>query len=290
MHAESAFSYNGLVFWLDVLNGTFVQYSDAGLEPISRYGLVKDTEQFCLNLLKLTITQIEQLGSRPFVPGGVDPYHKECVWTIPATLAQPFNGWLPDYGSPLRIYPYQLYDGFGATWVFKFLRNQWYGKRTFEAEGFCRSGNDLFGFKEGAMWKFNDPSPLNQNTFFGHYEDSYICFIENSAPSVIKSFENVSVEANMRPVWAHFLTEYPYIQATDLVEDDFESKEGKWYSTIMRDRLSPNISGLFDEKVITGDKLRAVSMKVILEFNVTGQQLNLNFVNDGYIPSVGHTP
>ncbi len=290
LHPESAFAYNGLVFWLDVLNGTFVQYSEAGLEPISRYNLVKDSEQFCLALLKLTNIQIEQLGSRPFVPGGVDPYHKEACWTIPATLAEPFNGYLPDYGSPYRPYPYQLYDGFGATWVFKFMRNQWQGKRTFEAEGMIRSGNDFFGFREGQIWKYNDPNPLNQNTFFGRYENSYICYIENDAPSVIKSFENISVEANMAPVWSHFLTEYPYIQGTDLVESDYSSKEGKWYSTIKRNRLDPNISGLFDEKVVIAEKLRAVSMKVILEFNVTQQQLNLNFVNDGYIPSVGHTP
>lgn len=290
LHPESVFEFNGLVFWYDMINGCFVQYANNGLDPVSRFGLKKQTELFSLALSQLTPTQIEQLGSRPFVIGGVDPYHKEATWTIPATSAVPVNGYLPDYGSPYVANPYQLYDGRGGTWAFKFEKNQWMGDRTYQAEGFCRSANDLFSWKAGSMYKHNDPTPTNQNTFYGVFSPSRLIFLENTSPEIIKTFENMGIKGNLAPSWTHFETLYPYIQCSDLFLPEWKFREGDWYATVLRDRLSPNISGSFDQKVLTGDKLRANSMLCLLEFSPTLQQLFVNFVYTGFLQSIGHTP
>jgi hypothetical protein len=61
------------------------------------------------------------------------------------------------------------------------------------------------------------------------------------------------------------------VQSSDLPVVPFKSRQGVISSDLFRDRLSPNVSGDFNKKQITGDRLLGKALLTMLEYE---------FVND----------
>jgi hypothetical protein len=93
---ESVILHKGQSYWFDALNGCFVRYDVNGLFPISDYKLRRVAKQIGDLYLSMTEADIEALGSRPFIFGGIDPHHNEVLWAIPK-LGVPPKGYLNDY-------------------------------------------------------------------------------------------------------------------------------------------------------------------------------------------------
>lgn len=292
-NAESVVLLRGRVFFYSLVRGCFVSYSNNGLFPISSYGMKRVAHLFSQAYASLTASEIEALGSRPFVFGGVDPYHEEVYWSIPATTETPPKGYLPDYVSPDLpvIYPYDIYDGRGKVLVFKVNQDRWAAPHPYQTEGFIDIRDMLFSAKNGSMYKHNNDNGTDDtyNRWYGETVASAIALIINEEPNIMKEYLTLSVEANLIPDFVQLRTELPNIQDTDVQsQSEFTTREGIHYIAIKRDRLSPNVSGTFDRKLYTGDKMRGQWIKIWVQFN-TRQLLQIRYINCGFQKSIGGT-
>lgn len=288
MNPESVVVLRGRVFFYCLIKGCFVSYSNNGLFPVSNYGLRRVAHLFSQAYASLSQAEIEALGSRPFVFGGVDPYHLEVYWSIPSTTSTPPKGYLEDYVSPNDvpvIYPYDIYDGVGKVLVFKPNQDRWATPHSYETEYFIDVRDYLFSAKNGAMYQHNNNNGTDDtySKWYGESVKPAIGLIINEEPNVLKQFLTLSIEGNAHePTWVHHRTELPNIQSTDNTE--WRNREGVLYERygILRDRLSPNVSGTFDEKLYTGDKMIGQWLKVYIEWT-TNELLQIRFINVGAV-------
>jgi hypothetical protein len=114
-------------------------------------------------------------------------------------------------------------------------------------------------------------------------------FICNQQPERPKVYDNISIEANMLPTLAYFMSLAPYTQVSNLQDFDYESREGVLYSQIYRNVLTPSATGLQTNALVTGEKMRTYAFRVMLEFTVSSFPVELRFVTLGYQISLGHT-
>lgn len=411
-HPEGVKEHKGKVYWPDVKSYSIVRYAGDGIFPISDIGMKRAFQLFCKKYETLSVGDIETLGSRPFLFGGIDDYHEEYLLTIPRTEEVPPKGYLdysaatgsaplytfghiinipgtgykaysvyvvyltgtsPEgyyiipatevYGSvvgPLPTYPtlgtaptavvwselqyagateaeviafilekqiaaymtpsipqdvvittqssalvdtestvtydtegseipypYDIYDGQAKTLVFKISENKWSTPHGYEPEMFCNVGSYLFSFKSGKMWQNNTNNAYNN--FFGVAGKSKIMMVARNpeSPSQIMTAQTISVEANLKPTFTHFRTETPNVQSSDLTTTDYKDREGVFYSHVLRDRLSPNVSGTALQKMVKGDKIRGPWFFVMAEWD-TQSLLQLKFINIGFNVTPGH--
>jgi len=286
INPESVCEHRGMVFWFDAKSGQFVQYSVNGLDPISNNKLKRFAKLFSDKFLSLSRNAMETFGYRPFIFGIVDPYHNEVLWSLPQVETSYPKGTLTEYTSPIN-YPYDSYDGRAKTLVYKFEGDRYLGFFTMTPEFFVSLGENIFCFRSGSLYKNNAGS---YNNFFGVDYKSKLMFVANDQPGKIRTIENIAIEANKKPEFTHIRTEYPNIQGTDLEAGDYITKEGVHYATLYRDRLSPNATGTYEQKLYKGDKIRGATAKIMLQFSeADGLQTQIKMIDVGYVISVGHT-
>lgn len=287
---ESVVSHKGMVAWYSKVLGSFVRYDVNGIKSISDNGLKRVAKLFSQKYASLSVAEIEALGSRPFIFGGVDPYHGELLWSIPATESTPPKGYVESFVSPDLpiIWPFDIYDGIAKVLVYKLDADQWAAPHSYQTEGFIDIRDFLFSAKNGALYKHNVDNGTTDtySTIYGETKTPAIAFIINEEPNIIKEFVTLSIEGNAQPTFCLVLTEKPNLQVTDIRSDtdtEWRTREGIVYARrgILRDRLSPNVSGSYDEKIFTGDKMRGNWAKILLEFETT-ELLQIRFFNIGY--------
>lgn len=286
INPESVTEFRGNVYWVDILNGKVIQYSLNGLFPISSYKMTKYWNLFSKQYLSMSRSQIEALGSRPFIFSTVDPHHWELLITVPKLLNAPPRGYLQD--MPSVIYPFDIWDGQAKTLVYKLNiePNFWQGAYAFSPEGYTTVENKLFMYKNGHLYEGNDTAAYCQ--FFSQSYKSRIMFVSNQIPSRPKVYNNISLEVNMLPTLTYLLSEQPYTQASNLQDFDWEVQEGVLYSQVYRNVLTPSATGLVPNALIVGEKMRTNALRLLLEFTVTNQPVEFRFVNIGYSISLGH--
>jgi hypothetical protein len=289
LNPESVVEFRGNVYWVDIENGKVIQYSSNGLFPISAYKMSRFWKLFSDQFNSMTAEEIEALGGRPFIFGGVDPHHNEVLFSIPKLLATPPKGYLPDY--PSTIYPFDIWDGRGKTMVYKLDMGSgtphWQGSYSFNPECFIYIQNKLFSFSYGHLYEHNQTDSYNE--FYGTQYKSRIMFISNAVPQRPKSYNAISLEGNMLPSLTYFRSETPYEQASDLMDFDYRNMEGVLYATIYRNKITPTAEGFNTNGLLTGEKMRTDAMKCLLEFTVSTTPLELKFVNVIFDISRGHT-
>lgn len=286
INPESVTEFRGNVYWVDLLNGKVIQYSSGGLFPVSSYKMTRFWKLFSDQFLSMTRQEIEDLGNRPFIFSTVDPHHEELLISIPRLLSTPPKGKLPDY--PFKDYPFDIYDGQAKTLKFKLYAepNHWQGAMKFCAEGFVSVQNKLFSFKNGRLYLHN--SITSQCNFYGVQERAKIMLLSNMLPKAPKSYINMSIQANMKPVFTYMYADTPYQQSSDLIEDDFKDLEGIFYSKIYRNKLIPTANGYSINGLLTGQNMRTKALKILLEFDVSQEQLEFEFIDIEFSISQGH--
>lgn len=287
INPESVVEEQGKVYWIDTINGKAIQYSEAGLFPISEYKARRFWRLFGRAYSSNTIDYIEALGNRPFVFGGIDPEHNEYLVTIPKTLTAPPMGYLTDY-SPQIIYPYDMWDGLAKTMVFKTEQNpnRWQGAYPFAAEGFINANNRCYAFKGGQLYLQNDTAAAPCR-FFGVATQPKISYIENVEQGKVKEWHNVALQSNSKPSFTHFRSERPVVQSSDLDDTEYSDKEGVYYAPIYRDRLTPGQPSVIAAGKF-GDEIQCAALRVHHIFP-TGVFVYINFFNTGFTMSKGHT-
>lgn len=288
VNPESWVEYRGAVYWADAFNNRIVQYAGNGLFAISNYKMTRFWKQWFQQFLSMTSAEIEALGGRPFIFMTVDPRHDELLISIPKLSNTPPKGYLPDY--PSAIYPFDILDFQEKTIVYELNlgagRPRWRGAFTFYTEGFMVLKNNLYSFKQGSLWLHNQTN--STNNFYGVQYTSKIMCVSNKDLAMPKVYDNISIEANQRPYFVYFYSAYPIQQSSDLADFSFRDIEGVWYSTILRNKLIPTNSGYTTDGLLTGEKMRNVSLQIMMEFNPTSSFLELKFANFGYQISLGH--
>ena len=175
-------------------------------------------------------------------------------------------------------------DNQGFTLAYQPSIDKWTSAYSFIPQSMSLVGNRLLTFK---------PYPYihnssTYNSFYGNTYDSAIAFIHNEAGNDIKVYKSISIEGDA-PDLFHMRSESPNLQSSDLRASEFEIKEGVYYMAILRDRLSPNVSGTADQKLYKGDAMRCDVGKFQVVFFNASTKKRLKFANIGFVPSRGHT-
>jgi hypothetical protein len=227
---------------------------------------------------------------RPYLFSVVDASHLELLISIPQIYENPPKGYLVDF--PNEAYPFDIYDGKGKSVVFCLentgVQPHWQGSYSFNPEEFMSLQNKLYSVKNGVLYQHNMTDSFNN--FYDTQYTSKIMVVSNQLPQRPKVYNNISVEGNMKPIFVYFYNDYPYLQTSDLEDVDFRDLEGVYYATLYRNKIIDDGSGTYQTTaLLTGEKMRNVAMKIMLEFDVTEAPLELKFLNIGYDISKGHT-
>lgn len=388
---ESVTEYRGNVWFLDAINGKYIQYDLNGLGEISKFKMTRFWGQWCQQYLSMTKQQIEAFGDRPYVYSIVDPYHGELLISIPKLSDTPPKGYLPDYtedsyvkdaieirqgyfvsddappsyyygifvyltetqpngyylipstqaySSPLpppsvsppasinqselvfkgstidevlentmpigatrfessstdtgsdvtiigvrnlAIYPFDILDFQGKTIVYQLDKGQgfpkWMGSYPFVTENFVTLLNKLYSFKSGLLYIHNQTTTYNQ--FYGVPNRSRVMLVFNQGQPLERIFNNIAIKSNLQPTYVYGYVDTPYQQCTDLVDFDFSYLGGIWYATFYRNKLQPTAIGYDQDKLLTGEKMRSAAMFILIEFEVSTQPAELEYVSIG---------
>lgn len=287
INPESVIEYRGMVFWYDAINGRIIQYSVNGLFPVSDYKMRRYWKQFSNQYMSMTVEEIEELGSRPFIFGGVDPYHNEVLFTVPKLLEVPPKGYLPDY--PETIFPFDIWDGQAKTNVFKLMAEGssfWFAPYTWTPDYFATIESNLLSYKQGQTYLHN--SITSFNNFYGQQYRSKIMFALNQIPDKPKVYNAMSIQSNFSPEFVYFYSGYPVQQSSDLVDFSYQDLEGIWYSVILRNKLIPTADGYTTDGLLTGEKMRNVALLCMAQWLSEAKQLELKFISVSFSQSRGH--
>lgn len=288
---ESVIEYLGLVFWLDIVNGCFVQYSQAGLEPVSRYGMSRFFQRYCSEYQEASTGNLDNINGFHHTPTAIDPFNKEVLCTLPGLIYENYATTLPSYSAVPSyatsiVNRFDIFDSLGKSMAFSFEKNKWGSNFQFMAEQYAYLNNQLFAFKNGSAYTHNTDT-TNWNTFYGVQQPMRICFTANYNPSLLRVLNNIAIEGTAAPNFTVALTAIPNIQVSDLAATDYTNQEGVYYATFLMDRLDPNASGTADQKLYTGSPLTDFSIFVMAEFaQYTGLSW-VQFVDIGYSAARG---
>lgn len=182
---------------------------------------------------------------------------------------------------------YEPYDSCGGTWAYKSEVDRFTSKYSYMPEWIGRVANRLVTFKDGFCYTHNH---YIYNTFYGQTYDSYVACVHSEASSSIKVYNTIAVEGDT-PYMVHVRTTSPYEQSSNIMNDatnEFRVIEGVNYGQVPRDRLSPNVSGTYDQKMFTGDRIRGEYAKVLVYHREPTSRKEIKFVTIIFTPSRGH--
>lgn len=277
-HPESVIEYLGDVYWINVDNGVFVQYSSNGLFAVSSFKMKRFFNDFS-NLYNTV--DVQTLNGFTHITTCVDPYHKEVLCVLPkvdnTVPALPYET-PPNYASSIN----NDFDiRAGKTFAFNIDANKWMNSFEFVPDWMEYVGTTLYGFKDGQIYTMNTGA---YNSFFGTTYPMRFCYTINE--NEIKDMYTLAISGNKAPDYTVVYSDYPYEQITDLVADDFVNKEGKFCAAILKDRLSPNVDGTEDEKLYIGDLIKSATPQIMLEYQ-GNNEVYIDFVDTSYEISRG---
>lgn len=183
----------------------------------------------------------------------------------------------------LRSY-YEAYDGQGGVWAYQPAVDKWTSQYSFRPDWMSAVGNRLVSFQFGKPY-VHDSSTYNR--FYGQSYDSALAFVHNEAGNITKTYMAVSVEGDT-PSAVHVRTEVPNVQSSDILNSEFEIKEGVGYAPIMRDRLSPIPLSSPASNLIKGDRMRGEVAKFQVVFGYPTVKKVLKLFNIVFNASRGH--
>lgn len=295
--AESVSCYLGLVFGIDLNKGIFWQYSQNGIEPVSRFKMTRFFKNYCDAYLVSNANNLDNINGFHHIRSSINPFHKECSVTLPALIYENYAEILPSYTSVPSyassiVSRFDIYDQLQKTMNFSFEENKWGSNFEWVAEWSDFLQNTSYGFKNGNPYIF-DSDITKWNTVFGVQYPLRICTTGNLNASNLKDLFNIAIEGDGTiPDFVVALTAIPNQQITDLASTDeqWQNNESVCDATFLTDRLSPNSSGTPDQKLFEGDILKDYSIFVMCEWNsVYDRLLYVQFINIGYEQSRGQS-
>lgn len=115
---------------------------------------------------------------------------------------------------------------------------------------------DLISYKDGQLYLHNDNDLYNN--FYQTQQTSDVEVVMNEAPTNIKTYRAIEVEANTP--WAMASATNQQGQETSLTVESFRNYEGYFWSEILRDTTTPNVLN----PLLEGKRMRSYTMNVKL--------------------------
>lgn len=293
---ESVCEYLGLVFGIDLNVGEFWQYSVNGSESVSRYKMKRFFKNYCDVYNVSNANNLDNINGFHHIRSTINPFHKEVSVTLPALIYQNYANNLPGYTSVPSyttsiVNRFDIWDELQKTMNFCFEENKWGSNFEWVSEWSDFLQETQYLFKNGNLY-IADSNVTNWNTVFGVQYPMRICTTANLNPSNIKDLYNIAIEGDSTiPNYVVALTAVPNQQITDLasIDSQWQNNESVCDATFLGDRLDPNQSGTFDQKLFTGSVLKDFSIFVMAEWQVYDRLLYVQFINVGYDSSKGQT-
>ena len=288
---ETVVEYLGTIYWYDLNNGQIAQYSSNGIFPISSFKMERLFKNYAKGYLEASTSNLDNINGFHHIPTFIDPYHKEFGASLPGLIYENYAETLPSYASVPSyassiINRFDISDGLAKTVVFNLQENKWSSDFQFMAEQYDYFENLMFSWKNGALYTMNTNSST-WNTWFGQQYPVRICWVLNKPLSGLKDMSEIVIEGSQAPNFTVIYTNLPNTQITDLANTDFTNQEGILYARILRDRLSPNVTGTPDEKLNIGDVVLSQIPQIMAEFQSYNSIIYVNFVDVGFNLSRG---
>ena len=116
----------------------------------------------------------------------------------------------------------------GFNIAFDTQGQKWVTRYSYIPEGMERLKNRFFSFKDGSIYVHDKGT---NNTFYGTAAPSLIKIISNFNPSLVKTFDAISIEGN--DTWSDTFSNTD--QNSSLATGDYAEKERSYYADIPRD-------------------------------------------------------
>lgn len=289
---ESVFEYLGLIFFFDLKNGCYVQYSVNGLDEVSKYRQDRFFKRYSDAYLEASMNNLDNINGFHHIRSIINPLTKEVLVTLPALIYENYAETLPSYSevpsyATSIINRFDIYDQLGKVMSFMFQENKWGNNYEALPEWSEYLENKLYTFKNGDLY-VHDNDTVNWNRFYGVNYPIRICFTGNLNPSAIKVLGSIALESNAIPDFTVAMTTFPNTQITDLAADDYTDMGGVYDATFFKDRLSPNSTGTADERLYTGDDLTDYVFYIMCEWQQYESLFFINFGDIGYDYSRGN--
>jgi hypothetical protein len=107
--------------------------------------------------------------------------------------------------------------------------NVWNTLYSYRPEAIISVDDALYTFKGGTMYLHSDV--YNRATYYGTAAGAVVEVISNQNPSMVKSYEAISLEGNSP--WAAAVSNTD--QSTSILSSDFDQRERNWYAYVPRD-------------------------------------------------------
>lgn len=206
---------------------------------------------------------------------GMDSYFtSKLSYTKNITNAKIIGSYDPRYNEYILTFRYPApYEANQETVAFNEDINRWTTFYSFLPESGGYIYNQYITYQNGRLYTHNTNSVYNN--FYGVQWSSIVELTYNASPALIKSFIGVMQQGNV--VWSASDITTNINQHSSLIGSDFSYKEGVWFSSLLRDDMSPG--GL-----INGDDLKGNWIKYRLASAATNK-IDLLSVDTRHIPS-----
>ena len=124
--------------------------------------------------------------------------------------------------------------------------------------------------------------------FYGVQYKSRIMIVSNDTPATPKVYNHLGIVANLTPSLTYFRSEFPYVQGSDLLANEYDDREGVLYAFIFNDKLTLRAVPGYSNGLISGEKMRTSALRILFEFDTLTTALSFKFVNLFYAISKGH--
>ena len=221
---ESFAVYGYRKYFVDRNRNAVLRLSQDGITEISSYGM--------LDFFREQLGIISTTGK---VIGGWDIHNKQYVLSL-----QPNASVTGSRGQQAPSYTLAFdEDSLGWTSFFSYIPNYMDGLR-----------NNYYSLKDGNIWRHYDPA-VSRGSFYGVTYTSYVTFIFNANPSLIKNFNTINYEGTQGwimnslytdtdtaiPINAAFTAQSLAQLEANLFTNNFKQKENKYFGNIFNNTV-----------------------------------------------------
>jgi hypothetical protein len=262
INPESVIVANNNAYFWDLYRGAVVRYTNAGLFPVSNYGM----RTYFLEKSRLILPYKD----RSKVVTAFDIENDELIITFHDIIDDDNNIVVP-----------------GETWVFNVYLNEWKGRRRFMPEAYGKAPNYLIAFQEGRLWMFTEAA--TRNNFFGIQYDRMWRFASNPYLGKNKKYLNVHIDGEIDDgTNQDFIPMRIYTKEgkeSFTPRHEFDLDEGKYNGPVLRDINTPGV----DETqlpLLSGDEIVSNYAEIEIINNRTDDapcgQVNVVYLNQEY--------
>lgn len=253
--------YNGVVMWVDTVQRC-VQVYDRG-------ATYKASDIKTKRVFEAIIKKCVAQGLQEYITGGMNPFSNEYIVSFPDST--PLSK--PNLPTTTLEFPFDFFYEKVYSWVYNFSLKRW--TSIFQTgRWYMNVAKDVFSWSGSAFYQ--EYLNSSENPEF----DGLVAIPFNSNYPNIKSPLSLQIDATRAPdqTWLYVdTTSYINPTTTGVYSvmvagiQDWQYREGQWFSAVLRDRLSNNATSLtWEAEGLRGHRLKGKVIQVVMVWLKTG--------------------